>query len=305
MSNVLADKVVLVTGGTRGAGRGISVELGALGATVYVTGRSSRSTGPSPMGRAETIEDTAELVTAAGGTGIPVRCDHTEESDVDSLVARIRAGHGRLDVLVNDVWGGDGFSEHKPVWEHDLGKGLAMLRNGLDTHLIALHKALPLLIAQPGGLLVEITDGDEMFNQRYREAVYYDLVKAAILRLGKVMHQELAPHGGSSVALTPGFLRSEEVLDHFGVTEASWREALAKDRHFGISETPHYLGRAVAALAADPDRARWGGQSLSSWQLAKAYGFTDVDGSRPDCGSYFADNVFTESPLDRDPAQYR
>lgn len=302
---VLKDTVALVTGGTRGAGRGMSVELGAAGATVYVTGRSSRSAGRSPMGRAETIEETAELVTAAGGTGIPVRCDHTDESDVDALVARIRDGHGRLDVLVNDVWGGDAYSEHKPVWEHDLAKGRTMLRNGLDTHLITLHKALPLLIAQPGGLLVEITDGDEMFNQRYREAVYYDLVKAAILRLGKVMHQELSPHGGTSVALTPGFLRSEEVLDHFGVTEANWRDALAKDVHFGISETPHYIGRAVAALAADPDRARWGGQSLSSWQLAKAYGFTDVDGSRPDCGAYFTENVFAEHPLGKDPAEYR
>jgi NAD(P)-dependent dehydrogenase (short-subunit alcohol dehydrogenase family) len=288
----LRGTVALVTGGTRGAGRGIAVQLGAAGATVYVTGRTTRAS-RSPVNRPETIEDTAELVTKAGGHGIAVRCDHTDPADVDALVRRIdRERGGRLDVLVDDTWGGEQWIEWKPIWEHNLDKGLAAVRNGLETHLITLHKVLPLLVRRGRGLVVELTDGDDMFNARYRGSMFYDLVKAAITRLGKVLADELNPHGVTSVALTPGFLRSEEMLDHFGVTEDTWRDGIAKDKWFAISETPHYVGRAVAALAADPELARWAGKALSSGQLAKAYGFTDVDGSQPEASRFFADACF-------------
>jgi NAD(P)-dependent dehydrogenase (short-subunit alcohol dehydrogenase family) len=288
----LNDTVALVTGGTRGAGRGIAVELGAAGATVYVTGRSTR-TSRSPLNRPETIEDTADLVTKAGGQGIAVRCDHMNPADVAALVARIDTEQGgRLDVLVDDTWGGEQLIEWKPIWEHDLDKGLAAVRNGLETHLITLHTVLPLLVRRRSGLVVELTDGDDMFNDRYRGTMFYDLIKVAITRMGKMLADELTPHDVTSVSLTPGFLRSEEMLEHFGVTEDTWRDGIAKDRWFAISETPHYVGRAVAALAADPDVARWTGKALSSGQLAKVYGFTDLDGSQPEASRFFADAYF-------------
>jgi NAD(P)-dependent dehydrogenase (short-subunit alcohol dehydrogenase family) len=300
----LRGRVALVTGGARGAGRGIAVELGALGATVYVTGRSTRRS-RSPLNRPETIEETAELVTRAGGRGIAVRCDHMLVVDVDELVGRIEAEQGgRLDVLVDDTWGGDQWIEWKPIWEHDLAKGLSAVRNGLETHLITLHRVLPLLVRRGSGLVVEITDGDDTFNERYRGSMFYDLVKVAITRLGKMLAAELTPHGVTSVALTPGYLRSEAMLEHFGVTEQTWREAIAQDKWFAIAESPHYVGRAVAALAADPDVARWAGQSLSSGQLAKAYGFTDLDGSQPECSRYFADAYFG-GKKDADVHDYR
>jgi NAD(P)-dependent dehydrogenase (short-subunit alcohol dehydrogenase family) len=289
---VTQDTVALVTGGTRGAGRAIAVELGAAGATVYVTGRSTRQS-RSPVNRPETIEDTAELVTKAGGHGIAVRCDHMDPSDVDALVAQIeREQDGRLDVLVDDTWGGDQWIEWKPIWEHDLDNGLRAVRNGLETHLITLNKVLPLLVRRGSGLVIEVTDGDDMFNDRYRGSMFYDLIKTAITRIGKMLADELNPHGVTSVSLTPGFLRSEEMLEHFGVSEENWRDAIAKDKWFAISETPHYVGRAVAALAGDPQVKRWAGKVLSSGQLAKAYGFTDVDGSQPECSRFFADAYF-------------
>jgi NAD(P)-dependent dehydrogenase (short-subunit alcohol dehydrogenase family) len=292
MNRPLQGRVALVTGGTRGAGRGISVELGAAGATVYVTGRSTRAAS-GPLGRTETIEETAELVTEAGGHGIAVRCDHMVPSDVEALARRIEDEQdGRLDVLVDDTWGGDRWIEWKPLWEHNLENGLAAVRNGLETHLITLHTLLPLLVRRKRGLVVEITDGDDMFNERYRGTMFYDVVKVAITRLGKVLSDEVAPHGITSVALTPGFLRSEEMLEHFGVTEENWRDGIATDKWFAISETPRYVGRAVAALAADPDAHRWTGRSLSSGLLARHYGFTDVDGSQPDVSSFFADAYF-------------
>jgi NAD(P)-dependent dehydrogenase (short-subunit alcohol dehydrogenase family) len=288
----LKDTVALVTGGTRGAGRGIAVELGAAGATVYVTGRSTRAA-RSPLNRPETIEDTADLVTNAGGRGIAVRCDHMNPADVADLVRRIETEQdGRLDVLVDDTWGGEQLIEWKPIWEHDLEKGLAAVRNGLETHLITLHTVLPLLVRRRTGLVVELTDGDDMFNDRYRGTMFYDLIKVAITRMGKMLADELTPHGVTSVALTPGFLRSEEMLEHFGVTEDTWRDGIATDRWFAISETPHYVGRAVAALAADPDVARWAGKALSSGVLAKVYGFTDLDGSQPEASRFFADAYF-------------
>jgi NAD(P)-dependent dehydrogenase (short-subunit alcohol dehydrogenase family) len=300
----LDGQVALVTGGTRGAGRGMAVELGAAGATVYVTGRTTKES-RSPLGRSETIEDTARLVTEAGGQGIAVRCDHMVPDDVAALARRIEDEQdGRLDILVDDTWGGDQWIEWKPLWEHDLDKGLRALRNGLETHLITLHTILPLLVRRRGGLVVEITDGDDMFNDRYRGSMFFDVVKVAITRLGKMLKDELEPHQITSVALTPGFLRSEEMLEHFGVTEETWRDGIAKDRWFAISETPRYIGRAVAALAADPDRARWSGQALSSGVLAKHYGFTDLDGSQPEASRYFAEVYFGDKK-DADVADYR
>jgi NAD(P)-dependent dehydrogenase (short-subunit alcohol dehydrogenase family) len=283
----LAGKIALVAGATRGAGRGIAVELGAAGATVYVTGRTTRTT-QSEYRRPETIEETAELVTAAGGHGIPVAVDHLEVTQVQQLVQRIDGDHGALDVLVNDIWGGEHlFAWDKPLWEHNLDAGLRLLRLAIDTHLITSHFALPLLLRKPGGLVVEMTDGTADYNAaHYRVSMFYDLAKASILRLAWSLAQELAPHGGTAVALTPGWLRSELMLDLYEVTEANWRDATGREPHFVISESPRYVGRAVAALAADPDVARWNGTSLSSGQLAQVYGFTDLDGSQPDCWRY-------------------
>jgi NAD(P)-dependent dehydrogenase (short-subunit alcohol dehydrogenase family) len=285
----LLNHVALVAGATRGAGRGIAVELGSAGATVYVTGRTTRRE-RSPMNRPETIEDTAELVDAAGGRGIAVRVDHSDPAQVAELVARIAGEQdGRLDVLVNDVWGGDPLTDwSSPFWRHPLDDGLRLLRQAVETHVITSHHAVPLLVERGAGLVVEITDG---VSDDYRGSLFYDLAKASVIRLARGMAAELGPRGVTAVALTPGFLHSEAVLDHFGVTAEGWRDAIAKDRHFAASETPRFVGRAVAALAADPDVDRWNGRALSSWQLANAYGFTDVDGSRPDWGAHFAEHV--------------
>ncbi|WP_329543777.1 SDR family oxidoreductase [Streptomyces sp. NBC_01356] len=288
--NTLEGKVALVAGATRGAGRGIAVELGAAGATVYVTGRSTRGK-RSEYDRPETIEDTAELVTAAGGRGIAVPTDHLVPSEVEALVARIADEEGRLDVLVNDIWGGETLFEwDSTVWEHDLDKGLRLLRLAVETHAITNHHALPLLLRNPGGLVVEMTDGTAEYNRNtYRVSFFYDLAKSSVLRMAFALGHELGPRGATAVALTPGWLRSEMMLENFGVTEENWRDALERVPHFGISETPLYVGRAVAALAADPDVARWNGGSLSSGQLAQVYGFTDRDGSRPDAWRYMVE----------------
>jgi NAD(P)-dependent dehydrogenase (short-subunit alcohol dehydrogenase family) len=295
----LEGKVALVAGATRGAGRGIAVELGAAGAIVYATGRTTRDQ-PSEYGRPETIEETAALVSAAGGKGVAVRVDHLVADDVRKLVDRIRAEQGRLDVLVNDMWGGEKLMEwNKPVWEHGLENGLRMLRLGIDTHLITAHHALPLLIERPGGLLVEVTDGTAEYNAaHYRLSPFYDLAKVAVTRMAWAHAKDLAPHGATSVALTPGWLRSEMMLEAYGVTEANWRDAALKSPHFIISETPRFIGRAVAALAADPDRSRWNGQSLSSGGLAQVYGFTDLDGSRPDAWRYVPEVQDAGKPAD-------
>ncbi len=295
----LQGKVALVAGATRGAGRGIAAELGAAGATVYVTGRTTR-TQQSEYRRPETIEETAELVDALGGKGVAVQVDHLEADQVAALVARIRGEQGRLDILVNDVWGGELLVEwDTPVWKHDLEKGLRMLRLAIDTHLITTHHALPLLIERPGGLLVEVTDGTAEYNaDHYRISPFYDLAKVAINRLGWAHAKDLAPHGATALSLTPGWLRSEMMLEHYGVAEENWRDATAKEPDFAISETPRYVGRAVAALAADPDRARWSGQSLSSGQLAQVYGFTDLDGSQPDAWRYITEVREAGKPSD-------
>jgi len=304
----LEGKVALVAGATRGAGRAIAVALGAEGATVYATGRTTRAQA-SEYRRSETIEETAELVDAAGGTGHAVQVDHLEAPQVRALTERIDAEQGRLDVLVNDIWGGELLFEwDTPLWEHDLDNGLRLLRLAVETHLVTSHFALPLLIRRPGGLVVEMTDGTAEYNAtRYRVSSFYDLAKASVLRLAFIQSVELAAHGATAVALTPGWMRSEIMLDTFGVTEQTWRDALTRPvgesmsvdaGHFAISETPMYTGRAVGALAADPDRARWNGRSLSSGQLAREYGFTDVDGSQPDAWRYLVEVQDAGKPPD-------
>lgn len=300
----LRGKIALVAGATRGAGRGIAVQLGAAGATVYVTGRTTPQR-RSEYDRPETIEETAERVTAAGGTGIAVPTDHLVPEQVRTLAERVDAEQGRLDVLVNNVWGGERLFEFgKPVWEHDLDNGLRLLRLGVETHAISSHFLLPLLVRRPGGLVVEMTDGTAAYNaENYRNSYFYDLVKNSVLRMAFVLAHELRPHGGTAVALSPGWLRSEMMLDTFGVTEENWRDALTTVPHFCISESPAYVGRAVAALAGDAGVARWNGQSLSSGQLAREYGFTDLDGSRPDCWRYLVEVDDAGKPAD--PTGYR
>jgi NAD(P)-dependent dehydrogenase (short-subunit alcohol dehydrogenase family) len=305
MSGSLAGKVALVAGATRGGGRGIAVALGEAGATVYATGRSTRDR-RSEVDRPETIEETAELVTAAGGEGIAVAVDHLDADHVRGLVERIDAERGRLDVLVNDIWGAEHLFEwNTPVWEHDLDRGLRLLRLAIDTHLITSHHALPLLVRRPGGLVVEVTDGTAAYNaDHYRVSLFYDLAKTSVTRIAWAQAQELRAHGGTAVALTPGWMRSEAMLANHGVTEENWRQATERTPHFCISETPRYLGRAVAALAGDPDVSRWNGQSLSSGELARVYGFTDVDGTRPDCWRYMVEVVEREGAVAGD-AGYR
>jgi NAD(P)-dependent dehydrogenase (short-subunit alcohol dehydrogenase family) len=305
VSGPLAGKVALVAGATRGGGRGIAMALGEAGATVYATGRSTRER-RSEVDRPETIEETAELVTASGGEGIAVAVDHLEPAQVAALVARIDADHGRLDVLVNDVWGAEHLFEWRsPVWEHDLQNGLRLLRLAIDTHLITSHHALPLLLREPGGLVVGVTDGTLEYNAgHYRLTMFYDLAKTSVIRMAWGLSQELGPRGATAVALTPGWMRSEAMLENHGVTEDNWRDATERTPHFCISESPRYVGRAVAALAADPDVARWNGQSLSSGRLAQVYGFTDLDGTRPDCWRYMVEVVEREGATPGD-AGYR
>ena len=316
---VLKGKIALVAGATRGAGRGIAIALGEAGATVYCTGRSSRKRSrgrtrqrPSTPGRPETIEETAELVTAAGGRGIPVRVDHTEPADVKKLVAGIKRRHQGLDILVNDVWGGDALTEFgKTFWTCNLDNGLRMMKQAIHSHIITSHYAVPLMLAREKrgsargsgrsggkgrGIIFEITDGDAFY---YRGNIFYDLVKISVIRLAFAMARELRKRDVVSVALTPGFLRSEAVLEHFGVTEANWKEAAKKkdanvnsqDQNdspadFLVSESPRYIGRAVVALAADPKLKKKSGRVFSSWALAREYGFTDLDGTQPHWGNH-------------------
>jgi NAD(P)-dependent dehydrogenase (short-subunit alcohol dehydrogenase family) len=300
-SKALRGRVAVVAGATRGAGRGIAAALGEAGATVYCTGRSSRSgRAGSDYDRPETIEETAELVTDLGGKGIALQVDHLEPEQVRRLSERLRAEHEHIDVLVNDIWGAEtlkgGPKEwNTPIWKHDLQKGLRILRLAIETHLVTSHFLLPLVIANPGGLLVEVTDGTVDYNaENYRISVYYDLAKTAVNRLAFSQGHELAPHDATAVAITPGWMRSEIMLEAFGVTESTWRDALDPTRKqgptappsFAESETPRYVGRAVAAMAADEKRARWNQKSVTASDLAREYGFTDVDGRQPDAWAH-------------------
>jgi NAD(P)-dependent dehydrogenase (short-subunit alcohol dehydrogenase family) len=294
----LEGKVALVAGASRAAGRGIAVELGAAGATVYCTGRTSGDQ-RSEMARPETIEETAALVDEAGGHGIAVRVDHLVPAEVEALVTRIDDEQGALHILVNDIFGATRMEWNATMWESDLDYGLHLLRLAVDTHAITAHHALPLLVRRPGGLVVEVTDGTAEYNaDHYRVSFFYDMTKAANLRMAFALGHELAPHGATAVALTPGWLRSEAMLEGFGVSEANWRDATERIPHFAIAESPRFVGRAVAALAADPDVARWNQQSLSSGELARVYGFTDVDGSQPDAWRYMVEVQDPGKPAD-------
>jgi NAD(P)-dependent dehydrogenase (short-subunit alcohol dehydrogenase family) len=293
-SDALRGKVAVVAGATRGAGRAIAVELGAAGATVYATGRSTRGN-PATPGRSETIDETAEMIDTRGGHGIAVRVDHTQEPQVKALFERVRdEQNGRLDILVNDIWGGHDISEwSKPFWEQSLEQGLWMQRRAIHSHIITSHYGAPLLAARGQGLVVEVTDG---VDYAYRGNLYYSLVKISTIHLAEAMAADLRPFGVTALAVTPGFLRSEEMLDHFGVTEQNWRDAIAQDPHYAESETPYYLARGVAALASDANVARKAGRVFASWDLAREYGFLDVDGRKPDWGVYFARYLAGQEP---------
>ena len=298
MSQGLKGKIALVAGATRGAGRGIAVQLGAAGATVYVTGRTSGSQ-RSEMNRPETIEETAALVNEAGGRGIAVQVDHLVPEEVRALVNRIEGEQGGLHIIVNDIWGATTMEWNKSVWESSLDIGLRTLRLGVETHAITSHFAIPLLIQKPGGLVVEVTDGTAEYNEtHYRVSFFYDLAKAANLRMAFALAHELKPYGATAVSLTPGWLRSEAMLDAYGVAESNWLDATKRSPHFAISESPAFVGRAVAALAQDPNVSRWNGKSLSSGQLAKIYGFTDLDGSQPDAWRYVTEVQDAGKPAD-------
>ena len=305
----LRGRIAVVAGATRGAGRGIAAALGEAGATVICTGRSSRGGSlRSDYDRPETIEETAELVTSLGGHGVAFAVDHLDAGQVERLAKQIRAAYGHIDVLVNDIWGAEQLKGgprdwNRPIWQVDLDKGFRILRLAIDTHLITSHHLLPLLIERPGGLVVEVTDGTSEYNaSRYRISVFYDLSKVAVNRLAFSQGHELAPHQATAVAITPGWLRSEMMLDAYRVTEADWRTAAAPPG-FAVSESPRYVGRAVAALAADPRRARWNQKSVTSAQLAAEYGFTDIDGSRPDVWRY--GQAVEQGDRDADPNDFR
>jgi NAD(P)-dependent dehydrogenase (short-subunit alcohol dehydrogenase family) len=314
-TNALRGRTAVVAGATRGAGRGIAAAMGEAGATVICTGRTTRSA-RSEYNRVETIEETADIVTSLGGTGVAVAVDHLDAGQVEELAARIRRDYGHIDILVNDIWGGEllkgGPTEwNKPLWDLDLDKGFRILRLAIDTHIITSRHLLPLLIDKPGGLLVEVTDGTTDYNaSHYRISVFYDLAKVAVNRLAFSQGHELEPHAATAVAVTPGWLRSEIMLEHFGVSEANWRDALrptspepSAPPDFALSESPRYVGRAIVALAADLDKARWNQKSVSSGQLAREYGFTDVDGSKPDIWRFMEE--IRERGLDANYNDYR
>lgn len=306
-SQPLTGRVALVAGATRGAGRAIAVELARAGAYVYATGRSSRTTGRSEIGRPETIEETGDLIAQTGGNGMALVVDHESKAAVADLVGRIEDDHGRLDVLVNDIFGGDRYAQFdKPLWEHDLSGGLRMLRMGVDTHLVTAAAAIPLLLRDGGGLLVEMTDGTSAFNSNYRKGVgfYYDLVKANVDRIVRSLTAELEDRPVTALGVTPGWLRSENMLDNFRVGEDNWRDACRKVPGFAISESPTYVARGVAALAGDEHVSRFAGRVLTSRQMADTYDLTDTDGSRPDCWGYI-DTYGIEEQTGRDVELFR
>lgn len=290
----LKGKIAVVAGSTRGAGRGIAASLGEAGATVYCTGRSIRGQA-SDLNRAETIEETAELVTALGGVGIPIRVDHTVEADVQALFEQIsKEQNGQLDVLVNNIWGGEQLTEwDKPFWEHSLSKGLIMQERAVKAHLITSFFGAPLMVRRKKGLIIEVTDG---IDYRYRGSLFYSLAKISPIHLATAMAADLKPYGVSAVVVTPGFLRSEEMLEHFGVTETNWLDAvqsgIPQAEHFSQSETPYFIGRGIAALAASKDLLGKSGQVFPSWQLSDEFGISDVDGRQPHWGNYAREHGF-------------
>lgn len=303
--------MALVAGATRGAGRAIAVALGEAGATVYCSGRSGGGA-RSDYDRPETVDETARLVTEAGGQGHAAVTDHLDPAQVDALVARIESEQGRLDVLVNDIGGEKYVQFDTPFWEYDLDEGLKLLRTALLTHVVTARAALRLLVRNPGSLVVEITDGTREFNaEQYRDTVFLDLAKTGVDRLAFAEGHELGKHGGTAVSVTPGWLRSEMMLEVMGVTEETWFEAAQASQgregepppEFVISESPALLGRGIAALAADPERKRWNTRSTSSFELAEHYDLTDVDGSRPDTWRYMAELLAGRRP--EDVSEYR
>ncbi|MCA0970669.1 SDR family NAD(P)-dependent oxidoreductase [Halobacillus litoralis] len=285
----LKNKIALVAGATRGAGRAMAIKLGEAGATVYVTGRTTRRE-QSPMSRKETIEDSAELVTKAGGTGIAVQVDHTDEAQVKELIQKIKdEQNGQLDILINDIWGGDPLTEWgKDIADHDLHKGLQMQDQAVRAHIITAHYAVPIMKKNKSGLIIEITDGTD-YN--YRQNFYYSLAKVSNIHMAKAMAEDLKDYSITAVALTPGFLRSEAMLEYFGVTEENWKEGVNVDPHFIASETPFYIGEAVKHLAMDEDVHRFNGRTLSTWELSEVYDFKDADGTQPHWGNYFKEHV--------------
>lgn len=302
----LQGRVAVVAGATRGAGRGIARMLGAAGATVYCTGRSSQ-TQPNTSGhhyaqRPETIEETAELVQAEGGVGIAVRVDHTEEEEVANLFRRVKREKKRLDVLVN-ILTGSPVASWDPFWKQSPSQGRSLVEGWVWPHITTCFHALPLMLPHKSGLLVEIVEQESI---GYHGQFYFDLFETILKRLAYALAEELAPHDVTALAITPGFMRTEAILEHFGVTEANWRQAAehhpeAKAYGFADSETPCFVGRAVAALAADPERIRWSGGVYSSWGLSRAYGFTDLDGRQPNIWPAVAKKL-QEMPRGKRPA---
>jgi NAD(P)-dependent dehydrogenase (short-subunit alcohol dehydrogenase family) len=278
MPKPLDGQIALVAGATRGAGRGIALELAAAGAKVYCTGRSTRGA-PATPGRPETIDETVELIAAEGGQSVAIRVDHTVEAEVEALAARIKADEGRLDILVNDIWGGDELVDWRaPFWRQDVAAVRTLVDRAILSHWITARHCAPMMVEANRGLIVEVTDGSQA---GYRGQLLYDFIKAGVIRLAYAMAWDLATTRVTALALSPGFLRSEAMLDNFGVAEANWRDGAKRDPDFAASETPRYVGRAVAALAADPNlRAKAGGAYFAA-DLAEEYGFTDVDGGRP------------------------
>jgi NAD(P)-dependent dehydrogenase (short-subunit alcohol dehydrogenase family) len=296
MSLPLDGQVALVAGATRAAGRGIARELAAAGAKVYCTGRSTRGY-PATPGRPETIEETAELIATAGGAAVAVRVDHAVEAEVAALAARIAADEGRLDILVNDIWGGDDLIDWGAAgfWAQDMGAVRTVVDQAVMTHWITARHMAPMMVAANRGLIVEVTDGAD---PGYRGGLLYDFAKSAAIRLAYGMAWDLARTGVTALAISPGFLRSEAMLERFGVTEGRWREAAAKSPDFGFSESPHYVGRAVAALAADQRVRRKAGAAYFAGDLAEEYGFTDLDGSRPHFWRSVTEKLAAEMPDD-------
>ncbi|NDK31758.1 SDR family oxidoreductase [Nesterenkonia haasae] len=309
----LSGKIALVAGATRGAGRAIALELARAGALVYCTGRSTAGA-PSDYGRPETIEGTAELIVQAGGEARAAVVDHLDIGAVERLVERIDQEQGQLDILINDIGGEAYVKFDTPLWEYDLRAGRRLLDTALLTHLNTSRCALGLMVRTTGALVVEVTDGTRHYNAtHFRSSVFLDLAKTAVDRFAFAQGHELAPYGGTAVSVSPGWLRSEMMLDHFSTTEQDWRDHAEANRgipealppyEFVISETPAMLARGVTALAADPDRAQWNTRSTSSFDLAEHYDLTDVDGSRPNAWRFMSDMEHTTAQ-ELDVEEYR